>query len=237
MTSQSPSLSWYLFTRLLHLSLKFRLPKISRKETPSWLWSQNSEKPRIFQVTGANQNAQLFTDLVNTKLGYIYTWTDCFPCRQEKLSGIARTHVHKAPKSEQKPFRYVAILFQLRRRRSFAALQKSGQNHLSYVWTETLSDMVFVSAQDSPTRSSQSIIIGIDNIVKCDLIDIDCIDQSVEIDDTLISFIDLSWFIHRIYTSIHQEMKTEFMPTANFLTIELQFRDKGSNNYHFKKNR
>ena len=30
-------------------------------------------------------------------------------------------------------------------------------------------------------------------------------------------------------------MKTEFMQTANFLTIELQFRDEGSNNYHFKK--
>ena len=109
------------------------IPKMSRKETPSWLWSQNSEQPRIFQVTGATKNAQLFTDLVNTKLGYIYTLTDCFPCRQEKLSGIARTHVHKALKSEQKPFRYVAILFQLRRRRSFAALQKSGQKHRSYV--------------------------------------------------------------------------------------------------------
>ena len=29
-------------------------------------------------------------------------------------------------------------------------------------------------------------------IGKSDLIDIDCIDQSVEIDDTLVSFIDLS---------------------------------------------
>ena len=37
------------------------------------------------------------------------------------------------------------------------------------------------------TRSSQSIEIG-----KSDLIDIDSIDQSVEIDDTLVSFIDLS---------------------------------------------
>ena len=31
-------------------------------------------------------------------------------------------------------------------------------------------------------------------IGKSDLIDIDCIDQSVEIDDTLVSFIDLSRF-------------------------------------------
>ena len=37
------------------------------------------------------------------------------------------------------------------------------------------------------TRSSQSIKIG-----KSDLIDIDCIDQSVQIDDTLVSFIHLS---------------------------------------------
>ena len=68
-TSQSSSLSWYFFVQLLHLSLKFRLPKMSRNETPSWLRSENSEQPRIFRVTGANQNAPnlLFTDLVNTK--------------------------------------------------------------------------------------------------------------------------------------------------------------------------
>ena len=49
------------------------------------------------------------------------------------------------------------------------------------------------------TRSSQSKKIGIDlsidksiKISKADLIDIDCIDQLVEIYDTLVSFIDLS---------------------------------------------
>ena len=44
----------------------------SRNETPSWLRSQNSEKLKIFRVTGANQSAQklLFTDLVNTNMGY-----------------------------------------------------------------------------------------------------------------------------------------------------------------------
>ena len=38
------------------------------------LRSQNNEYPRIFQVTGANQNARklLSTDLVNTK----YIWLD-----------------------------------------------------------------------------------------------------------------------------------------------------------------
>ena len=51
-------------------------------------------------------------------------------------------------------------------------------------------------------RSSQSIKICNDysidksiEIGKSDLIDIDFIDQSVEIDDTLPSFIDLSWFL------------------------------------------
>ena len=51
------------------------------------------------------------------------------------------------------------------------------------------------------TRSSQSIKIGIDlsidksiKIGKSDLIDIDYIDQSVEIDDTLDSFVDLYRF-------------------------------------------
>ena len=48
-------------------------------------------------------------------------------------------------------------------------------------------------------RRSQSIKIGIDLPIaksikfgKSDLINNDCIDQSVEIDDTLFSFIDLS---------------------------------------------
>ena len=91
------------------------------------------------------------------------------------------------------------------------------------------------------TRSSQSIKISIDlsidkwiKIGKSDLINIDCIDQSVEIDDTLVSFIDLCWFlpILSIYTgkyissSVQQKMKTEFMQTVNLLLIV-----EGSNNY------
>ena len=66
----------------------------------------------------------------------------------------------------------------------------------------------------SNPRSSQSKKIGINlsidksiKIGKSDLIDVfDCIDQSVEIDDTLVSFIDLSRFyrFHRfIYRKIH----------------------------------
>ena len=81
----------------------------------------------------------------------------------------------------------------------------------------------------SNTRSSQSIKIGIDlsidksmKIGISDLIDIDCIDRSVEIDDTLVSFIDLSRFkrFHRSYIgryicfSVHPKMKTDFMQTV-----------------------
>ena len=88
------------------------------------------------------------------------------------------------------------------------------------------------------TRSSQSIKIG-----KSDLIDIDCIDQSVQIDDTLVSFIHLSWFLpissiyiaRYIWSSVHPKMKTDFMQAVNLLTIELQFIAEGSNNYHFLK--
>ena len=60
------------FCRLHNLLLKFRLSKMSRNETPSWLRSQNSEYPMIFRVTRANQNARklLFTDSVNTKIVY-----------------------------------------------------------------------------------------------------------------------------------------------------------------------
>ena len=75
-------------------------------------------------------------------------------------------------------------------------------------------------------------------IGKFDLIDIDCIDQSVEIDDTLVSFIDLSRFyrFHRFLSedtscySVYPKMKTDFMQTVNLLTIELQLRVEGSNN-------
>ena len=46
--------------------------KLSRNEKPFWISSQNSEYPRIFPVTGANQNARksLSTDLVKTDLDY-----------------------------------------------------------------------------------------------------------------------------------------------------------------------
>ena len=48
--------------------LQFLLLKLSRNDEPFFLRSQNSEYPRILQVTGANQNARklLSNDLVNT---------------------------------------------------------------------------------------------------------------------------------------------------------------------------
>ena len=73
----------------------------------------------------------------------------------------------------------------------------------------------------------KSIKIG-----KSDLIDIDCIAQLVEIDDALVSFIDLSRFypFHRFLFCSSQQMKTDFMQTVNLLTIELQLKVEGSNN-------
>ena len=45
-------------------------------EKPFWIPYQNSEYPRIFGVTGANQNVQklLSTDLGNTNMGYFFYW-------------------------------------------------------------------------------------------------------------------------------------------------------------------
>ena len=63
-------------------------------------------------------------------------------------------------------------------------------------WSRT---KTFLSSGNSISRSNQSMKIGTDlsiekskKIGKSDLIDIDCIDQSVEIDDTLVSFFNLS---------------------------------------------
>ena len=78
-------------------------------------------------------------------------------------------------------------------------------------------------------------------IGKSDLIDIDCIDQWVEIDDTLVSLIDFivifADFIDSYWNSIsvRSKMKADFMQTVNLLTIELQLRVEGLNNYHFFK--
>ena len=74
------------------------------------------------------------------------------------------------------------------------------------------------------SRSSRSIKIGIDlsidksiKIGKSDLIDIDCNDQSVEIGDTLVPFIDLSRFsrFHRFLLEdtfcSYPKMKTDLI--------------------------
>ena len=67
------------------------------------------------------------------------------------------------------------------------------------------------------------------------MIDIDCIDQSVEIYDTLVPFVDFLEFyrFHRFISediSVHPKMKTDFMQTVNLSTIELQLRVEESNN-------
>ena len=98
--------------------------------------------------------------------------------------------------------------------------------------------IAYVSRNNQSITIDKSIKIG-----KSDLIHIDCIDQSVEIDDTLVAFIDLTGFLpissihigRSICSSVHSKMKTDFMQTVNLLTIELQLRVEGSNNYHFLK--
>ena len=73
----------------------------------------------------------------------------------------------------------------------------------------------------------KSIKIGKSDLI--DLIDIDCIDQSVEIDDTLPSFGDLSWFLpisyiylgRNIYSSVHWiHANSKFID--NWVAIESQ---------------
>ena len=99
--------------------------------------------------------------------------------------------------------------------------------------------LVVTVAHSCISWSSQLIKISIDlsidkliKVIKSDLIDIDCIAQSVEIDDTLFSFIDLSWFLpissihiwRNICSSFHQKIKPEFLQKVNLLTIEWQLK-------------
>ena len=109
--------------------------------------------------------------------------------------------------------------------------------HLETVTHSSFSQKLFVWYRITKTVRFYNYIQF--SLGKSDLIDIHCIDQSVIIDNTLVSFIDLSWFlpISSIYiahcSSFHSKMKTDFMQTVNLLTIELQLRVEGSNSYHF----
>ena len=89
------------------------------------------------------------------------------------------------------------------------------------------------------------VIPGVGNrkIGKSDLIDVfDCIDQSVEIDDTLVSFIDLSRFyrFHRfIYRKIHlffcsSKNENWFHPNSEFVDnwVAIESRIKDQPIYH-----
>ena len=62
------------------------------------LGSQNSEYPRIFRVTGANQNARklLSTDLVNTKKDYGYAFQMFKVDRCEFKSVRVSTRLHQS---------------------------------------------------------------------------------------------------------------------------------------------
>ena len=69
--TDKPKFVTFLVTALSH---KFCCPKMSQNEMASCIGSGRKigEQPRIFQVMGANQNAQklLFTYLLNTKCTY-----------------------------------------------------------------------------------------------------------------------------------------------------------------------
>ena len=125
---------------------------------------------------------------------------------------------------------------------------RSDVRHLGYCNQRSLIPRIHSAPVTCSTRktecSSQSIKIGIDlsidkKIGKSELIDFDCIDQSVEIDD--ISFIDLTRFLpissihigRNFCSSVHQKNKTEFMQTVNLLTIEWQLRVEESNSYRY----
>ena len=117
---------------------------------------------------------------------------------------------------------------------------------LSNLYIMKYQSQLFNSGWFYPVRSSQSIKIAIDlsidksiKIGKSDLIDIDRINQLAEINDTLVSFINSfqfllisSIYIRRYICSSKVKTSTEFMQTANLLTIDLQLRVEGSNIYH-----
>ena len=78
------------------------------------------------------------------------------------------------------------------------------------------------------------IKIGIDlsinksiKIDKSNLIDIDCVYQSVEIDDTLVSFIDLSWILpiyigRYISSSVPQKIRLLAVPQDGHASEEIE---------------
>ena len=73
LTSQSVLLSWYLFVRLLYLSLKFRLfQKCLERKRHLGSGRKTMNSKGYSELRGANQHARTlqFTDLVNTKIQF-----------------------------------------------------------------------------------------------------------------------------------------------------------------------
>ena len=94
------------------------------------------------------------------------------------------------------------------------------------------------------TRSSQSIKIGIDlsidksiKLGKSDLIDIDYIDQSVEIDDTLDSFVDLYRFyrFHRFVSEDASKNENWFHANTEFVDNWVAIESRINNLLSLKK--
>ena len=76
LTSQSSSLSWYLFVRLLHLSLKFRLPKMSSNEMP-FFRSPILGDPGAVSRVGSKGGTKVFK--YGRKSPWVPTLTKLFP--------------------------------------------------------------------------------------------------------------------------------------------------------------
>ena len=78
-------------------------------------------------------------------------------------------------------------------------------------WRETSPNVGCFLRLDFPEIIySQSI-----KIAKSDLIDIDCIDQSVEIDDTLVSFIDLQYLDFTDSIDLYRKIHLSFCSSKN----------------------
>ena len=105
----------------------------------------------------------------------------------------------------------VLLHSKFRAKSTYRLLKRPQKNQVGLCWWEIAFSrklpsnkkcMTSLRTPSDISRSSQSIKIGIDLLInksikigKSDLIDYDCIDQSVEIDNTLLSFIALSWFL------------------------------------------
>ena len=89
-----------------------------------------------------------FGELIPSPHSWIFTSVsvDFIPRSYLLTSAMVRIAVNFAPNCGTEPIRYVTLHLGDRRVAAFAPLQKSNQKHSSYVWTESLSGMVWFRA-------------------------------------------------------------------------------------------